>query len=314
MLFRSVREGSPGGEDLYRTLFGSIAPRFTAARHWQLALDDELFSLPVAALRHRGRYLAEFHAIEAVPSAELAARTAARRWEARLSGPFVAVGDPVYNTADARLPGRGAPGRLFGLLEAAPGGGVQLPRLVGSGREIELCAREWNRPGAVLLDGARADKRNLRAALERRPGVVHLATHVLESALHSRHGLIALSLRQGAGAEILDPLEIAAWRSEAGLVVLSGCSSGAGQAPSGSGLMGLTRAWLASGAAAVAATRWPTPDGTGALLRAFYRRLQQEPAAGPADALARAQVEMLREGGWRASPRYWGAYFLVASE
>lgn len=310
----AVRGGATPREELYGILFARVAPRFTAARHWMLALDDELFHLPFAAMRHRGRYLAELHSIETVPSAELAAAHAgAPDWSGRLNGSFVGLGDPVYNTADARWQRRAAPGRPFGLLEAASEG-VQLPRLVGSGREIELCAKEWNRPGTVLLDGARADKENLRAALEAHPAVVHLATHVLESALRPRHGLIALGMREGKGAEILDPLEIAAWRSDAGVVVLSGCSSGAGQAFAGSGLMGLTRAWLASGAAAVAATRWPTPDGTGALLRSFYRHLRESPAAGPAAALSRAQVEMLQAGGWRASPRYWGAYFLVARQ
>ena len=76
------------------------------------------------------------------------------------------------------------------------------------------------------------------------------------------------------------------------LVVLSGCGSGIAEAPRGSGLLGLTRAWLASGAAAVVATQWPTPDDSGTLLRSFYRHLRD--AAPPAVALQRAQTEMLR--------------------
>lgn len=304
------------GVEVYGALFGGVAPRFTGKPRWLLSLDEELFQLPVAALRKGGGYLAERHAIAVAPAAELAARAAPGAWTERLEGHFVGLGDPLYNTADerwhARRPQGGWP---YGLLLAAPSHeSVQLPRLVGSGREIELCAAAWDRPGTVLLTGARADKARLRAALEGRPAVVHLATHVLESAQRSRHGLIALALGPGRGSEILEPLEIAAWGARAGVVVLSGCSSGAGQALPGSGLMGLTRAWLASGAAAVAATRWPTPDGSGALLRAFYRHLREAPEAGAAAALARAQVEMLRSGGWRAQPRYWGAYFMVASQ
>lgn len=301
----AVRDGAPAAESLgaqlYATLFGAAGRRFTDKPRWLLALDEELFELPVSALRHGDRYLASLRSIRTVPAAGLAARTGQAGWSTLLDGSFVGLGDPVYNTADARGPG----GRAVGL---------QLPRLAGSGREIEMCAAAWNRPGAVLLSGPQADKGHLREALRSRPAVVHLATHVVESARQSRHGLIALTLEGGKGAAILDPLEIAAWGAGAGLVVLSGCSSGSGQALPGSGLMGLTRAWLASGAAAVAATRWSITDGDGALLRSFYRHLREAPGEGPAEALGRAQREMLGAGGWRAEPRYWGAYFLVASQ
>jgi tetratricopeptide (TPR) repeat protein len=312
----AVRDGAPAagplGEELYGTLFGAVERRFTAKPRWLLALDDELFNLPAPVLRHGGRYLAEIRSLRIVPAAELAARGGARGWAARLDGPFLGVGDPVYNTADTR---QARPGRVIpGLLHAAAAGGVELPRLVGSGREIEACAREWNRPGSVLLTGVRARKSHLRAELRGRPAVAHLATHVLEAAQGPRQGLIALSLRPGQGAEMLGPLEIAAWEADVGLVVLSGCSSGSGEALPGSGLTGLTRAWLASGASAVAATRWPTRDGAGALLRSFYRHLREDPEDGPAAALGRAQVEMLRSADWRAEPRYWGAYFMVANQ
>jgi CHAT domain-containing protein len=163
------------------------------------------------------------------------------------------------------------------------------------------------------LEGTAAAKAQLRRALAGRPAVVHLATHVLPAAERSGQALIALSLTPN-GAELLDAGEIAAWDSRAGLVVLSGCNSGAGPAIPGTGLMGLTRSWLAAGAGAVAATHWPTPDGTGALLRSVYRHLRSDPGAGPAAALAKAQVEMLRAGGWRARPQYWGAYFVVGNQ
>lgn len=313
----AVREGrevaAARGTELYRVLFGAVAERFTGKPRWLLSLDEELFQLPVAVLRRGGQYLVERHAVAVVPAAELVARGGKPGWEARLAGHFVGLGDPLYNTADERWQARRKEsGTSPGLLMATQPG-VQLPRLVGSGREIALCAAAWERPEAVLLTGARASKANLRAALAARPAVVHLAAHVLESAQRTRHGLIALSLAPGRGSELLDPVEIAAWGAQAGVVVLSGCSSGAGQALPGSGLMGLTRAWLASGATAVAATRWPTPDGSGTLFESFYRYLREAPEEGAARALARAQGAMLRSGGWRAEPRYWGAYFMVAS-
>ena len=32
------------------------------------------------------------------------------------------------------------------------------------------------------------------------------------------------------------------------------------------------------------------------------------------EALRAAQTEMIRSGGWRARPRYWGAYFVVGNQ
>jgi CHAT domain-containing protein len=165
----------------------------------------------------------------------------------------------------------------------------------------------------VLLQGAAASRDNLRAQLARNPAVVHFATHVVESAERPSYGLIALSLTPTRESQLLPPFEIAAWRTGAGLVVLSGCHSGEGQALPGTGLLGLTRAWLTAGAGAVIASNWSTPDASGALFGALYRHLGAGPDIIPSAALRAAQLEMIRSGGWRANPRYWGAYFAVGA-
>jgi CHAT domain-containing protein len=78
--------------------------------------------------------------------------------------------------------------------------------------------------------------------------------------------------------------------------------------------MGLTRACQAAGAQAVVASRWPTPDDSGALFLSFYRFLRAAPQAGPAVALQRAQIEMLQSRSWRSNPLYWGAYFVTGNQ
>jgi CHAT domain-containing protein len=144
--------------------------------------------------------------------------------------------------------------------------------------------------------------------------VVHFATHVLESSERPAFGLIALSLTDREETELLTPFEIAHWRIDAGLIVLSGCNSAQGAALPGTGLMGLTRAWLTAGARAVVSSRWPTPDEDGPLFKTLYRSLRTAPRADPGQALRTAQLEMIRSGGWHAQPRYWGAYFVIGGE
>jgi hypothetical protein len=73
--------------------------------------------------------------------------------------------------------------------------------------------------------------------------------------------MIALSLSRPGDLQLLSPLEIARFKFNAGVVVLSGCSSGRADVLPAAGLMGLTRAWLAGGARAVVASHWPTPAG-----------------------------------------------------
>ena len=184
---------------------------------------------------------------------------------------------------------------------------------MASASELDACARAWG--GAhVLLEGRAAASRQVSEQLKRNPVVAHFATHVLESSGKRSYVLIALSLTGGGESQVLETQEIAHWRIHTELVVLSGCHSAAGEALPGTGLLGLTRAWLSAGARTVVASHWPTPDDDGALFAAMYRRLRSQPRRDAAGALRAAQLEMIRAAGWRSGPRYWGAYFAVGSE
>jgi CHAT domain-containing protein len=111
----------------------------------------------------------------------------------------------------------------------------------------------------------------------------------------------------------LPPQEIAGWRIGAELVVMSGCHSAGAPAMPGTGLLGLTRAWLAAGAHTVIASNWATPDENGSLFRSLYGHLGSDAGDGPSAALRAAQLDMVHAGDWRAQPRYWAAYFVVGT-
>jgi len=321
----NAADSAPAGARLYQTLFGLLAPRFQRKTEWLLALDEGLLEVPIAALLEstepRPIYAVERRGIEVIPGAGYWLQSAARRDALQISPVFVGVGDPIYNAADPRAVRhlstvKAARHMGLQLLEASTprdGGSLFLPRLVGSGSELDRCSLAWQGEH-ILLKGAEASRRNLREQLRRNPAVVHFATHFLESSERPSYGLIALSLTNRNETELLQPLEIAHWNVHAGLVVLSGCHSGAGAALPGTGLLGLTRAWLIAGAQSVLASRWATPDGEGDLFHAFYRTLSSQRHADPAEALRAAQLEMIRAGGWRGQPRYWGTYFVVGNQ
>jgi CHAT domain-containing protein len=323
----AVRRGLPDaetrGSELYRMLFSSLDSTVLSKRHWLLALDDTLFEAPLAAIvighkDGKSVYLIERHSIQLVPSALLLSEHGRRT----TLGRFVGIGDAIYNTADPRWrqdhAGRsGGFFTLFPSLQANPQQNVtQLGRLVSSGPEIQACARTVSRGGTglppVMLSGKAANFTNFRRALSPVPGVIHLATHMLE--LADGEPRIALSLRQ-SGLEMVSATDVSMLRIPGSLVVMSGCSSGAGKILPGAGLLGLSRAWLAAGANGVVASHWPTPDDTGELFQAFYRRIRGvlggRSVGGAAEGLREAQLDMLRSGGWRAAPGYWAAYFSI---
>ena len=328
----AIRVNSPEaaslGRRIYWDLFGGISPRLRQKPVWILGLDGPLFELPFAALvEETGEtgnpvYVVERHVIRVIPG--VAALFPSKK--PAVPGPFVALGDPIYNRADPRWQNTttspvstgdrvSAGGRPDATPSTAP---MELARLVGSGREIEECTRIWRSSGreSILLSGAGASKENLMATLRRNPPFLHLAVHVVFPSQSTGPGMIALALQPGAQVELLGPTEVAAMRLKLGLVVLNGCSSAKGAVLPGAGLMGMTRSWLAAGATAVIATRWATadPDG-GDLFRPFYSQLSNASPSLHAGSFARilqhSQLTELRGGGSHSRPAYWASYFCV---
>jgi len=323
---RAIEAGEPKanrlGAALYRTLFTGVregSPHTTS--EWLLALDGNLFEIPFGALtvNATGQYLVEQRTLEVVPGAWAVGTSSFT-----LNGGFLGIGDPVYNRADPRylqlqtasmLPDVSGLTALFQKAQPA----AELPRLIGSGYEVELCARQWN-SGFRLLTGIEATRARLSEALNENPAAVHIATHFVPSSQSIGQTLIALSLRPIRGRPLLEVLtsgDISTLRIKGSLVVLSGCSSGVGQTLPGAGLLSLGRAFLTAGASSVVATLWPTPDDSGELFASFYRHLARSATSAglrpsPAEALRAAQLEMLDSSGWRSKPSYWAAYNLTA--
>jgi CHAT domain-containing protein len=193
------------------------------------------------------------------------------------------------------------PGSQGRMLVMAYSVGGRLPAVVAEARAIAplfpeatlCCEEEARRP--VLVEGSGEYE------------VVHLATHSrfrADSPLFS-----SLELAD----EPLWVYDVYNLRLRASLVTLSACDTGQGRLR-GQELLGLTRGFLAAGAASVLVSLWAVDDrSTAALMRAFYGRLQS--GLNRAGALQAAQESMLRSDtlAWR-HPAHWAAFCLVGAD
>lgn len=310
---RSTRENDARaaamGSGLYQDLFGAVSASYLAHKRWLLEPDGPLFDLPFGALvvgirKDEPIYLIDRAALELVPGALMLQRPSADSFG---NGEFLGIGDPVYNAADTRFTG-----------DKPKKQPVALPRLVDTGAEIEACSRAWGARTNKILTGPDADLAGVRKALQSKPSIIHFATHVLTAPEDHASGLIALSLDPTGSMGLMGPPEIVAHAVSADLVVLNGCHSGQGDALPGSGLMGLTRAWIGAGAKSVLATRWDIPDEAAkTVMVGFYSALRANPKRGPAEALRQAQLAILNDRSGQYShtnAALWAAYFLLGRE
>ena len=189
-----------------------------------------------------------------------------------------------------------------------------MPRLAGTLREAEAAQTAWRNAGyeTAVYSGAETGEEAVLARLtEWHPGIIHIATHTMEA--HGRPRL-ALSLRPDGSPGLLTAEDIAALPVRAELVVMSACHSTGAESVKGSGLLGLTRAWLTAGSRQVISTLWPVDDESTAFFTAFYVRLTSgnDSPLPVAAALRQAQLACIRGGGVTAQPRNWAGHVLLA--
>ncbi len=313
-LTTAVRTGQNAGvqaERLSRALFSGLTPDTWKRPEWMIVADGALLNgvpfcvLPDLVGAHR--LLIEDRSLRFLPSELLLTY----RQPTREYRNFVGLGDPIYSQADARYShSKRDDGKEFSE-------GTTLARLPGSAREVQMAAKQVAPTGSVVLTGVKATRDDLSSALNGGVGVLHFAVHVVSPPSQQQQAALALSLKNGF-PELLTPESIAAFRVPGSLVVLSGCSSGQGKFVPGAGLVGLSRAWLLAGAAAVVVSNWPTPDDSGKFFASFYGHYDQLTSGSTAQraalALRRTQLDMSRGSGYQTSPSFWGAFAVIAKE
>jgi CHAT domain-containing protein len=249
---------------------------------------------------------------------------------------FLGFGSPVYEgTARASLPITARDGALLPPLDTESrcateeeilpqdrDGGVErwnstapLAPLTHARDEVTSIAGLFStaRRSATVLLGADASAERVRRMAQswRDVGYLHFACHGA-----STQDFQWLWLSVPRGASVLDGVlgmnSIAKMDfSQCRLVTFSACQTARGSLRKGEGIVGLTRAVMAGGGAAVIATLWSIDDEASAeLMKRFYAFLLN--GADTADALRRAKLRIRSDPShpaWR-SPFFWGAFVL----
>ena len=145
--------------------------------------------------------------------------------------------------------------------------------------------------------------------------VIHFATHGFFDKANPLFSGVQLE-RDAQNDGRLEVYEILRLHLRARLVTLSACETALGsgyftEIPAGDEFVGLTRAFLSSGASTVMATLWEVNDSsTARLMQSFYRKVSED---SPSLSLAMAQRSMLHAAGDHRHPYYWSAFVVVGS-
>ncbi len=259
-----------------------------------MAPDKLLNHLPFGALASRanGRYLIVDHALIFSPSSSVfvSGSESASAMDSQGVESLLSVGDPEFD--------RGA----F----------PQFPNLPAARREAREVAELYD--DKTVLVGPAANKESVTREMSR-ADVINFASHYVvdeDSPMSSR-----LLLAKGGGADgVLSVYDLYRMNlRHTRLVVLAACQTGVERFYRGEGMIGMSRAFIAAGVPTVVASQWPVDsDATRELIVSFHRHRRAD-GLTTAEALRRAQLDMLEERGrGYDSPYYWAAFVAVGGQ
>jgi len=278
---------------LHDLLIAPLAGRLRGVERLSIVPDGPLGALPFQTLLDtRGVPLLAHFELQYAPSVAWSLRDAA---PAGRPQSILALGDPRISGAGQALFRSLVPGSTLG----------QLPDAAREAREV---ARLY--PHSRVLTGKAADEASLKGEIARHD-VVHLATHALIDEAQPLYSGLVLAAGGAQDDGLLEARELQSLDLEAGLVVLSACSTARGRSYSGEGVVGLAWALLSRGVPQVVVSQWNADSkATTKLMIAFHRFL----VAGhsPAAALRKAQLELRRDVRYE-DPLYWAPFVVLGA-
>lgn len=291
-------EAERGAKELYGILIAPVEDLLDRDKLLCFTPDKFLYSLPFDALisEATGRYLVEdFRSALSASSTVFVicseqAGQQAKGTEERL----LSVGDPAFN------------GDAFPSLRRLPSASREAEAVAAFYRQHRLLLREDAREQTVKDEIARSD-------------VAHFALHYLVDERSSALSKIVLAAPPDGGAR--DRADDGTWQvhelyklrlPRTRLVVLSACQTGGEQQYGGEGAMSVARPFIAAGVPLVVASLWPVESQSAQRFMVSFHRQRTRDRSPTAEALRRAQLEMLRGDDTRyRHPYYWAAFTAI---
>ncbi len=272
---------------LYRQLVAPLADLLPNRGQIVLIPDDFLWNVPFAMLEDsRGRLLVERFTLSSAPSITMLQAGNSRQAH-RPQNELLAIGNPEL----AR--------------------GTSLTRDPEASRELSAIHALYPTERSVLLTGSRARETTFKKmASDFR--IIHVATHATVDDTSPLYSAVVLGAgKNGEDDGLLETREVKDLRLNADLVVLSACDTARGSVYRGEGVIGLSWAFLMSGARSTVVSQWRAASkATSLFMQRFHRRLRTGDT--PANALRAAQLALRRDSRF-SHPFFWASFVVVTS-
>ncbi|HEU4928508.1 MAG TPA: CHAT domain-containing protein [Candidatus Krumholzibacteria bacterium] len=288
---------------VYQLLVAPAEARLAKAKSAVIVPDGVVFELPFEVLLtaepskdgwNKQPFLTRKLTTLYAPSASVYASLKASTRTAEYPRDLLAVGNPDFTTLAAR--------------EDDP-----LAPLPFASQEVEAVSSRIKDERKLVLTGKAACEGTVKRELKNgAPRVVHLATHGLVDPNEPERSSVVLAADDRDDG-YFHTLEILATPTHSRLVVMSACESARGKVSRGEGVVGLSRAFLASGAGSVVASLWAVSDeSTAELMKQFYDRMlgKKQPASR---ALNEARLALIKNDKY-AHPFYWSPFVVTGTE
>ncbi|HEY0003509.1 MAG TPA: CHAT domain-containing protein [Pyrinomonadaceae bacterium] len=284
---------------LYKIIVGPIEKDLQRYQPQTLmwSLDGYLRLIPVAALHDGRSYMAERYS-----NAIFTLKTDPERLKEAPAQSWKGLGSGVSQATDNFPELRFVPQELHKIIH-----------------DVEAAQHsEGLLPGNIILDDDFTKEVLDKYLRQKRPNLVHIASHFEFKPGTETHSFLLLGKRERF---TLDQL-----RNEPDyfegvhLLALSACNTATGEGMTDKEVEGFAVSAQREGAGAVLASLWSVSDeSTSLLMEQFYRNLSGSPRATKAEALSRAQAAMLQgalkgpNGKTYAHPYYWAPFILIGN-
>lgn len=284
--------------NLYKILISPVEQQLSKDKQLCIVPDKALNLLPFSALisPKSGKYLINDYTVLYAPSSNIfiVCSETLRRRANRSGERLLSIGNPTFDRS------------------VYP----SLPELPAAERESKEIAKFYS--SELALIGAKAQKEQVMREM-RRSDVIHFASHYIVDEQNPMLSKLLLAKGSQTGSvekendAVLQNLDIYQMQLQrARLVVLSACRTGVEKYYRGEGMLGISRTFIAAGVPLVVGSQWPVDSSsTSELMISFhkYRKLENRPTA---EALRRAQIDMLNSQDERyRHPYYWASFITI---